>query len=66
MYRNKITYMIVSFCLVLNLFSLQNDDYYKINKSFDVFGDTYYKILENYVIDIDPELLMKKDRKSTR
>ncbi len=59
MYRNKVTYMILSFCFVMKLFSLQNDDYYKINKSFDVFGDTYYKILDNYVIDIDPELLMK-------
>ncbi len=41
------------------LYSLQQDDYYKINKSFDIYGEAYYRIMENYVIDIDPEILMK-------
>ncbi len=33
--------------------------YFKINKSFDIFGETFRKISTSYVHEIDPEYLMK-------
>lgn len=38
-----------------------DDDYYlKLNKSFEIFGEVYRKLSENYVMEIDPELLMEE------
>lgn len=37
-----------------------DDDYYlKLNKSFEIFGEVYRKLSENYVMEIDPEILME-------
>lgn len=49
--------------LILSSFILEsklNDDYYlKLNKSFEIFGEVYRKLSENYVMEIDPELLIQ-------
>lgn len=37
-----------------------DDDYYlKLNKSFEIFGEVYRKLSENYVMEIDPEILIE-------
>ncbi|MFP4369676.1 MAG: hypothetical protein ACLFR2_08855, partial [Candidatus Kapaibacterium sp.] len=41
------------------LISWQDSKYFQINSSFEIFGDLYKKIANNYVIDVDPELLME-------
>ena len=35
------------------------DYYFKINKSFDVFGAIFREVNTNYVLEIDPEILIK-------
>lgn len=37
----------------------KNDIYLQINKSFDIFSNIYRLILENYVLEIDTETLIK-------
>jgi len=39
--------------------SFQTDIYFKINKSFDIFSSIFRIISENYVLDIDPQILIK-------
>lgn len=59
MKRIIITFILVSFSFNF-LYSEYNDDYYlKLNKSFEIFGEVYRKLSENYVMELDPELLME-------
>lgn len=36
-----------------------NGYYYNVNKSFEVFGSVFRELSSNYIIDVDPELLME-------
>lgn len=50
--------IVIPFIIILLFLSLTaaNDEYYfKISKSFDVFGAVFREINDNYVVDIDPE-----------
>ena len=54
----KLWIPVLLLCLVL--LSAATDEYYfKINKSFDIFGAVYREIQENYLIEVDPEILMQ-------
>lgn len=53
---------ITVFCVFLagaQLFADSEDVYYKINKSFELFGAAFRQVALNYVMDIDPEVLVK-------
>lgn len=48
--------------LIIGLFLIlgfTKDYYFKINKSFDVFGAIFREVTTNYVLEIDPEILIK-------
>ncbi len=50
---------VLALILLMNfqyLFSSQ-DVYFKINKSFDIYGEVFNQLLNGYVIELDPELL---------
>lgn len=36
-----------------------NDYYFKLNKSFDIFASVFKTLTNNYVLDVDPEILLK-------
>jgi carboxyl-terminal processing protease len=44
----------------LSVFLMSSNDlyYYKINRSFEIFGAVYREIAQNYVLEIDPDDLM--------
>jgi carboxyl-terminal processing protease len=46
--------------LVLTGFKNNDSTLYKIDKSFNLYGSLFKSIVNNYVIDIDPEFLMKE------
>lgn len=56
MYRYVIFLFIIIFLNFQHLFSSQ-DIYFKINKSFDIYGAVFNQLLNGYVIELDPELL---------
>jgi len=48
--------------LLLPLFLLtafKGNTLFRINQSFEIFAAVYKQVLDNYVLDIDPEILMK-------
>ncbi len=52
---------VLSFVIIANAdesFDDQDDQYYKINKSFELFGAVFRQISNNYVLEIDPEELV--------
>ncbi|MCX7736697.1 MAG: S41 family peptidase [Candidatus Kapabacteria bacterium] len=57
----RLTYITLIFIVSSILLEARlNDDYYlKLNKSFEIFGEVYRKLSENYVMELDPELLME-------
>lgn len=49
--------VLITFALLLSGY---NDSYYfKINKSFEIFGEAFKRISTHYVHEIDPEILLK-------
>jgi carboxyl-terminal processing protease len=62
--RYKIIIVLCSFFLFVSAVVAEDntgssdDHYYKINKSFDLFGAVFKQITNNYVIEIDPEELV--------
>ncbi len=57
----RLTYIILLFIahsIILDA-KLSDDYYLKLNKSFEIFGEVYRKLSENYVMELDPELLMQ-------
>lgn len=58
MKKNKLIYIIGLF-LIVAILGFKNDIYFQINKSFDIFSNIYRLILENYVLEIDTETLVK-------
>lgn len=57
--RNKIGIILVVFVSALLLLGFTKDYYFKINKSFDIFGAIFREVTSNYVLEIDPEILIK-------
>jgi len=51
-----ISALIIGVFLILGF---TKDYYFKINKSFDVFGAIFREVTTNYVLEIDPEILIK-------
>lgn len=57
----KKTFLII-FILVLSgisVMSYTGNYYYKINKSFDIFAEIIRELSENYVLEVDPEILIE-------
>ncbi|TAL70698.1 MAG: S41 family peptidase [Bacteroidetes bacterium] len=49
----------LTFCVIALLLTASNDEFYfKVNKSFEIFGAVFKEISANYVDDIDPQDLM--------
>ena len=51
----KIVIPFVIILLFLGLTAASDEYYFKISRSFDVFGAVFREINDNYVVDIDPE-----------
>ncbi len=58
MKKGKYLY-IIALIFAVALLGFKNDIYFQINKSFDIFSNIYRLILENYVLEIDTETLVK-------
>ncbi len=56
--NHKIKYIFIISMAVIS-FGFTANDYYKINKSFDIFGALFREVAANYVLEIDPEILIK-------
>jgi carboxyl-terminal processing protease len=57
--NKKLIYFITILLAAILLFGFTKDSYFKINKSFDVFGAIFREVSANYVLEVDPELLIK-------
>jgi carboxyl-terminal processing protease len=57
-FRSKIVLIILSVVLFSGFFTRDNDIYFQINKSIDIFGRVYREVAVNYVDDLDPEEFM--------
>ena len=54
----RVLYITIILLFLSLIFIAASDDYYfKITKSFDLFGAVFKEISLNYVIEIDPEEL---------
>ncbi|MFA5511436.1 MAG: S41 family peptidase [Candidatus Kapaibacterium sp.] len=49
--------IVIVFAAILTGFT--KDYYFKINKAFDIFGAVFRELTSNYVLEIDPEILVK-------
>ena len=56
--KNKLFVIIVSILLFSGFVRKDNDIYYEINKSIDIFGRVYKEVTLNYVDEISPEEFM--------
>jgi carboxyl-terminal processing protease len=57
--RKKILIFLILGIISLLFIGFTKDYYYKVNKSFDLFGAIFREVTSNYVLEIDPEILMK-------
>jgi len=55
-----ISAFIVISILSLLLLGFRNSIYFKINSSFEIFSSVFREIANNYVLEIDPEIIIKK------
>lgn len=53
----KSLFLIIPFIIFSSLFSQNIDKYTEINKSFELYGEIYKLLLENYVLELNPEKL---------
>ncbi len=63
MKMKKYKYVLISIPVLVAVFLLigaTNSYYYKINKSFDIFGELFRQISRNYVEEVDPEVLVQQ------
>lgn len=54
--------LVVSLVIVLSsalLISFANNDYFKITKSLEILGEVYEELANNYVLEIDPEIMVE-------
>lgn len=58
--KKKYIYIISILIFVVLLFGFTKDYYYKLNKSFEIFGSVIKALNETYVLELDPELLVKE------
>ncbi len=58
--KKKYIYIISILIFVVLLFGFTKDYYYKLNKSFEVFGAVIKALNETYVLELDPELLVNE------
>ncbi|MDQ1266855.1 MAG: hypothetical protein QG635_2008 [Bacteroidota bacterium] len=58
-YMKKIAFFGTIIFIVLISTASEDMYYFKINKSFDIFGEVFRDISSNYVAELDPEALMK-------
>jgi carboxyl-terminal processing protease len=56
--RTKIVFFIVSVILFSGFITRDNDIYFQINKSIDIFGRVYREVAVNYVDELNPEEFM--------
>ncbi|MCO5251485.1 MAG: S41 family peptidase [Candidatus Kapabacteria bacterium] len=54
-----IFYVFVVSTLFINSLIANEDVYYKINKSFNIQGAVFNELLNGYVVDLDPEILIR-------
>lgn len=57
--RNKIVIFLLVIIASIFFLGFTKDYYFKVNKSFDVFGAIFREVSANYVLEIDPEILMR-------
>ncbi|MBX3042131.1 MAG: S41 family peptidase [Candidatus Kapabacteria bacterium] len=57
--KKKIGIVLLVAIASLLILGFTKDYYFKINKSFDVFGAVFREVTTNYVLEIDPEILIK-------
>lgn len=57
--NKKVKLLIFLFFFISAVFVLSSDIYYKINKSYEIFTETLKILLDNYVLDLDPEILVE-------
>jgi len=58
--RRTYIYLILIFSFVTGFILIQNDEYFEIMRSIELFGSTYKEIVSNYVDDVSPKNLMKR------
>ncbi len=51
--------LILAISLSAIFYGFNNTDYFKINKSFEIFGTVFREISNNYVLEIEPEIMIK-------
>lgn len=59
MNRSRIFRIGIITVMAVLLVSFTDRYYFKINKSFDIFGSLFKEITNNYVLEVDPELLIQ-------
>jgi carboxyl-terminal processing protease len=59
MKNRKIFILIPIVVISVITFGFVDNYYFKINKAFEVFGGIFRIVEENYVLDVDPEILIK-------
>jgi len=55
----KVNLLIFLFFFISVVIVLSSDIYYKINKSYEIFTETLKILLDNYVLELDPEILIE-------
>ncbi|MDX9790245.1 MAG: S41 family peptidase [Candidatus Kapaibacterium sp.] len=57
--KKKIGIFLIVLVFAAILTGFTKDYYFKINKAFDIFGAVFRELTSNYVLEIDPEILVK-------